>query len=75
MMMMKKKKTTTVSYDVQCVHNRAHVFKKDFEIEEGSESSEETEMDVYCPECQKLVTVAVKGKIPPDKTIYRSIEE
>ncbi len=73
--MMKKKKTTTVSYDVQCAYNRAHVFKKVFEIEEGAESSEETEVDVYCPECHKLVTVTVKGKIPPDKVIYRSIED
>jgi len=61
-----KKKTKKILYRVQCVYNEKHIFEKSFEIEEGSEDKEETEVQTYCPQCNKLVTVVVKGKIPPD---------
>jgi hypothetical protein len=64
-----------VLYNVQCVYDQKHVFEKVFEIEAGSEEKEETEVETYCPYCNKLVTVVVKGKVPPDKTVFRGIEK
>ena len=70
-----KKKTKKVLYDVQCIYDEKHVFEKVFEIEAGSEEKEETEVETYCPYCNKLVTVVVKGKVPPDKAVFRGIEK
>ena len=69
-----KKQTKKVLYDVQCVYDVKHVFEKVFEIEAGSEEKEETEVETYCPYCNKLVTVVVKGKVFPDKTVFRGIQ-
>ncbi|MCK5057010.1 MAG: hypothetical protein KAT34_10165 [Candidatus Aminicenantes bacterium] len=70
--MSAKNKTKKVLYNVQCIHNEKHIFKKVFEINEGTEKREETEVETYCPSCDKLVTVTVKGKVKPDITRYRS---
>jgi hypothetical protein len=72
--MRKKKQTKKVLYNVQCVYDEKHVFEKVFEIEAGTEEKEETEVQTYCPYCNKLVTVVVKGKVPPDKTVFRHIK-
>ncbi len=69
-----KKQMKKVLYNVQCFYDEKHVFEKVFEIEEGSEEKEETEVEAYCPQCNQLVTVVVKGKVPPDKTVFRGIE-
>jgi len=69
-----KKQKKKVLYDVECVHDEKHVFEKVFEIEAGSEEKEETEVETYCPYCSKLVTVVVKGKVLPDKTVFRGIQ-
>ncbi len=66
-----KKKMKKVLYNVQCVYNEKHIFEKIFEIEEGSETIEESEVETYCLHCDKLVTVVVKGKVLPDTTIFR----
>jgi hypothetical protein len=73
--MRMKKQMKKVLYNVQCVYDEKHVFEKVFEIETGSEEKEETEVETYCPYCNKLVTVVVKGKVPPDKTVFRGIEK
>ena len=73
--MSAKKKTKKVLCRVQCVYNEKHIFEKVFEIEEGSETKEESEVETYCPFCDKLVTVVVKGKVTPDTSIFRSIRE
>jgi hypothetical protein len=70
-----KKKIKKVLYHVQCVYNEKHIFEKVFEIEEGSEAKEESEVETYCPYCDKLVTVVVKGKVTPDTSIFRNIGE
>jgi ribosomal protein L44E len=69
-----KKRTKKVLYRVQCVYNENHIFEKSFDIEEGSEDKEESEVQTYCPQCKKLVTVVVKGKVLPDTKIFRGIE-
>jgi ribosomal protein L44E len=71
--MSRKKQKKKVLYQVQCIHNENHLFEKVFEIEAGSEEKEETEVETYCPYCNKLVTVVVKGKVPLDKPFYRHI--
>jgi len=68
-----KSKTKKVLYNVQCFHDEKHIFEKIFEIVEGTEKKEETEIETYCPFCDKLVTVTVKGKIKPDTSILRGI--
>lgn len=69
--MSRKKQKKKVLYQVQCVYNKKHVFEKVFEIEEGSEGKDGSEVQTYCPHCDKLVTVVVKGKVLPDTTIFR----
>lgn len=66
-----KKPREKVVYNVQCIYNDKHLFEKVFEIETGSEEKEETEVETFCPFCDKLVTVVVKGKVPPNKTVFR----
>lgn len=72
-MMFQKKKTKKISYDVQCVYDRNHVFKEEFQIVVGSEAYTESEVEIYCPQCEKLVTVVIKGQIMPDKPVYRGM--
>ncbi|MCK4764318.1 MAG: hypothetical protein KAW12_19115 [Candidatus Aminicenantes bacterium] len=72
--MTAKNKTKKVLYKVQCVYDEKHVFEKVFEIEEVSESKEETEVQAYCPHCNELVTVVVQGKVPDDTRVFRSID-
>jgi uncharacterized protein with PIN domain len=74
LIMSRKKQKKKVLYQVQCVYNENHLFEKVFEIEDGSEEKEETEVENYCPYCNKLVTVVVKGKVPLDKTVFRDIK-
>jgi uncharacterized protein with PIN domain len=74
LIMREKKQMKKVLYEVQCAYDEKHVFEKVFEIEAGSEEKEETELETYCPYCNKLVTVVVKGKVPPDTTVFRGIE-
>ena len=68
------KKERTVVHKIQCVHNEEHIFEKTFKIEDGSGDgsvNEETELQAYCPFCDKSVTVIVKGKVLPDKELLR----
>ncbi len=73
--MTAKKKMEKKLYHVQCVHDEKHIFEKFFEIEAGSEEKEETEVETYCPYCDKLVTVVIKGKVLADGTIYRGVKK
>lgn len=73
--MTAKKKMEKKLYHVQCVYDEKHIFEKVFEIEEGSEEKEESEVETYCPFCDKLVTVVIKGKVPKDRTIYRGVKK
>lgn len=66
-----KKQKKKVLYHVQCAYDEKHLFEKVFEIEDGSEEKEETELQTYCPHCDKLVNVVVKGKVPSDRTVFR----
>ena len=69
-----KKQMKKVLYNVRCAYDPGHVFEKVFEIEAGSEEKEETKVETYCPKCNGLVTVVVKGKVLPDTTVFRGIE-
>ena len=70
----KKKKTIKVTYMVQCAYDENHKFEKVFEIEEGTEQTF-SNVQAYCPECDKMVEVTVQGKVIPDENILRMFEE
>ena len=74
MRVKKKKQMKKVLYKVQCAYDEKHVFEKVFEIEAGSEENDESRVETYCPHCNQLVTVVVKGKVSPDTTVFRGIE-
>ncbi|MFQ5589287.1 MAG: hypothetical protein ACE5F7_10655 [Nitrospiria bacterium] len=59
-----------ILYEVQCAFDAAHRFEKTFAIETGSEQTE-TEVEAFCPYCNKQVTVAVEGKVVPDAALLR----
>ncbi len=64
------KKTKKVVYEIQCQSNPEHILEKVIEIEEGSEKFE-TEIQAYCPKCDKYVKAIVQGKLVPDQDILR----
>ncbi len=70
-----KKQMKKVLYKVQCASPEKHVFEKVFEIEAGSDENGESRVETYCPLCNQLVTVVVKGKVSPDTTVFRGIEK
>jgi len=67
------KKTKKVVYAMQCQSNPEHILEKVIEIEEGSEKFE-TEIEVYCPKCDKYVKASVQGKLVPNQDILRKFE-
>ncbi|MCK5056078.1 MAG: hypothetical protein KAT34_05445 [Candidatus Aminicenantes bacterium] len=64
------KKTKPVFLNVQCAFDKSHIFPKSFTVEEGGQSVE-SEVDVYCPFCNKLVVVKIKGELPSSESILR----
>jgi len=68
---MRKKKT---KYTVRCVKNPEHTFDKVYDIEEGSEDSETSEVLAYCPYCDAEVGIEIQGKVFPDVDILRRFE-
>ena len=65
------KKTTKKLYDVQCGICK-EVFPAVFEIVDGSEDKETTDVEVYCPKCHTMVSVTIPGETKPDQ-ITRTI--
>ncbi|MFQ5544132.1 MAG: hypothetical protein ACE5FY_07260 [Nitrospiria bacterium] len=68
--MSRSKKTI---YEVTCAFDETHRFDKAFNIEEGSEQIE-TEVEAFCPYCNKQVTVCVEGRMVPDATLLRKFK-
>jgi hypothetical protein len=68
--MRRRKKTMTVSYRVQCPTDKKHVFEKSFEVEEGTEHLESV-TEAVCPVCSKMIEMTVKGKVVPNRSIFR----
>ena len=64
------KQLKKVVHNVQCAFNPDHVFEKAFTIEDGSET-EQSEVEAFCPLCEKFVTVTIQGKVVPDDEIRR----
>jgi len=64
------KRQKKVVYNVQCAHEEEHLFEKMFVIEEGSEQVE-SEVEAFCPFCDEMVTVTVRGKLVPDEELLR----
>jgi hypothetical protein len=62
------KKIQKILYKVQCFYNPDHIFEKAYNIEEGSEGIE-SEIQPFCPFCEKHVKVTIQGKVVPDKDI------
>ncbi len=67
------KKAKRVLYNVECAYNPDHVFEKVFTIEEESEGME-SEVQAYCPYCEKHVTTTIKGKAVPDESLLRGFD-
>ncbi len=67
------KKVKKVLYNVECAYNPEHVFEKVFKIEEASEAME-TEVQAYCPYCEKHVTTTIKGKVVTDASLLRGFD-
>ncbi len=67
------KKAKRVLYNVECAYNPEHVFEKVFKIEEGSEAME-SEVEAYCPYCEKHVTTTIKGKAAPDESLLKRFD-
>jgi aspartate carbamoyltransferase regulatory subunit len=64
------KKVKKVVYNVQCAYNPEHIFEKVFEIQEGSEKID-SELEAYCPYCDKFVSIEIQGKPPPDELLRK----
>ncbi|MCP4217763.1 MAG: hypothetical protein GY765_24190 [bacterium] len=64
-----------VMYKIECVYDKTHIFDKIFKIKKGSEEKMVSPNEVYCPYCNKLVTVEVKGEVVPDKNCLRTFAE
>lgn len=69
---MRKKKNKKVFYNVQCAFDEKHVFEKALEVEVGSESVE-SEVDAFCPFCNKMVSITIKGKAAMNTSVMRGI--
>ncbi len=67
------KKVKRVLYNVQCAFNPAHVFEKIFTIEEESEGLK-SEMEAYCPYCEKHVSITIAGKSEADASILKRFD-
>jgi len=63
-----------VIYEVTCPQDEKHVFEKLFEVEKGTEHLE-TEVEVYCPQCDDRVTATVKGRLAPNAEILRRFKQ
>ena len=68
---MRKKQ---VKYTVQCAVNPDHLFDKVYDIKEGSEEADTSEVEAYCPYCDALVQFEIKGKVAPDIDLLRRFE-
>ncbi len=68
------KKEKKVTYLVQCVYDPEHEFEKVFTIEDGSEERVESEVEAYCAQCDKHVSVTIKGKALPNEEILRKFD-
>ena len=62
-------KTNKVPYEVVCHKNAKHVFSVVFDVIPDANSTSKAE--VYCPECDTLVRVTIKGKLPPNQEVLR----
>ncbi len=62
--------TKKVVFKVQCAYDETHIFEKALEIKKGTEAKE-TEVQAYCPFCEKHVDVTVQGKVVPDTELLR----
>ncbi len=64
------RRTAKVVFKVQCAYDENHIFEKVLNIEESAED-EETEVQAYCPFCEKHVNVVVQGRVAPDAELLR----
>lgn len=69
---MFKPKTKSVIYTIQCDRDPAHEFDREFIIVEGSEDTHVSDAQIYCPHCERLLTVKINGKIASDTGVFRS---
>jgi Zn finger protein HypA/HybF involved in hydrogenase expression len=67
--MAKKKK---VIIKVKC-EKCSNVFDIAIDIKPESEENKMSEVEVYCPFCDEMLTVDIKGKILSDATILRAM--
>ena len=58
---------------VICCHNPEHVFSVAFAIEPGSEDCPST-VEAYCPQCDKFLSVTVRGEPEVNKVLLRKFK-
>lgn len=68
-----KKATTWVKYKVRCAYDAAHIFDKAFEIE-GESEGVPSEVETFCPHCEKRVTVTIDGKAAPNASVLKTFK-
>ncbi len=69
---LKKKKRFTV----QCPFNENHIFDKVFTLEEGIDPEPtHSEVEAFCPWCDKMVTITVTGEAEKNETLFRALNE
>ena len=66
--MAKKTKTITKVKCGKC----SNVFDIVIDIKTESEENNTSEVDVYCPFCDEMLTVEIKGEVLSDTTILRA---
>ena len=71
---MAKFGTKPVKYRVQCAFDEKHVFDKVFNIKEGSEEGPPSEVEAFCPFCEKPMTLKVQGEVGKDEVLMRTLE-
>jgi hypothetical protein len=65
-----------VLFNVQCPADPGHIFEKVFELTEGQDRPEkETDIEAFCPYCNKIVPVTVNEKTPLDEEILKRFAE
>ncbi len=71
-----RKSVKQMIFMVQCPFDETHLFERKVDIEEGSDDRPaESEVEAYCPFCDKMLTVKVTGKPDRNTIFYRKFKE
>ena len=63
-----------VTYNVQCAYDQTHTFQYVFKVEEGSEEITTSDVEAFCPHCEKNVRITIQGKVALDEKLMRNFK-